>query len=116
MPGRSAFRTVQDQKLLMRINPDSWHAIALHTVTYGERVASEYVGQQGHGLVAALGNVHPHQCFVPLEKGCHLVRRVALDRPAGQRQDPDHGHTINLDLKEARSSLPLSEQRVKMSP
>jgi len=52
----------------MRINPDSWHAIALHTVTYGQGVALEHIGQQGDGLVAALGNVHPHQCVGALQR------------------------------------------------
>jgi hypothetical protein len=52
----------------------------------------------------------------PLDQGRDLADRVTLDGAGGERQNPDAGHVLTLDLKEALASLPLSEQHVKRSP
>jgi hypothetical protein len=116
MAGWPALRTVKDQQLLMWINPDTRHAVALHTVTHGQWMTSQHISEQLDDLVRALWNVHPDNRSRPLDQRRDLADRVRLDGATGERQDPDPGHVHTLDLKEAHSALPLSEEHVKRRP
>ncbi|GAA2619255.1 hypothetical protein Adu01nite_50400 [Paractinoplanes durhamensis] len=96
MARRTPLRTVKDQELLMRINPDTWHTIPLHTVADRQWVTPKDFSEQGDRLFRALRNVHPHQCAGALQKGADLGNGVFLHVGVGDRQDPDRGHDFHV--------------------
>jgi hypothetical protein len=79
----------------------------------GERMALQHIGQQPHGLVAALRNVHPDEQVVLLRQRLDFGHIVRLDLVARKRQHPHPGHVLTLDPKEPRGTLPLSERQMK---
>ncbi|HEV8566126.1 MAG TPA: hypothetical protein VGQ92_03395 [Actinoplanes sp.] len=113
MSGGTAFRSMHDQQLLMRVDPYPWHPISLHAVADGERMALQHIGQQPHGLVAALRNVHPDEHVVLLQQRLDFGHIVRLDLVARKRQHPHPGHVPTVDPKEPRTTLPLSERQMK---
>ncbi len=99
MSGRTAFRSMHDQQLLVRVDAHPRNAIALRTVADGERVAVQDVREQSEGLIATLWNVHPDQGVVPFEKRLDSGHIVRLDLVARKRQHPHAVHVPTLDRK-----------------
>ena len=116
MSGRAALGSVHDQQLLMRVDPHPWHPVSLHAVPDGERMAFEDIGQEPHGFVTALWNVHPDQRVVLLQQCFDVGHIVRLDLVARKRQHPHPGHVPTLDPKEPHGTLPLSERPMKNGP
>ena len=108
MSGRPAFRAMQDQQLLMRIDPHPGHPVALHAVADRQGMAAEDVGQQRHGLVTALWNVHPDQYVRAQKERLDVGDSCVSTSPPVSARTRMPAMAFTLDPKESLGSLPLS--------